>query len=60
MKCPELNLTHATTGQQGNSFGDVVRFTCDEGYLYDNSVTGILECEDNSQWSGDTTGCLRM
>jgi hypothetical protein len=44
----------------GNKFGDLVTFVCDEGYQYNNSTTGVLECQANSNWSGDTKGCQRM
>ena len=58
--CSVLNFTHTTWVKQGYSFGDVVKFTCDEGYHYDNNMMGVLECQDNSEWNGDTKGCLRM
>jgi len=60
IQCPDLNLTHASLVQQGHNFGDVIKFTCDEGYHYDDSITGVLECQSNSEWSGNTKGCLRM
>lgn len=58
--CPVLNLTHATWSDERHNFGDAVTFTCDEGYQYNNKTTGILKCQGNSQWNGDTTGCRRM
>ncbi|KAK2145711.1 hypothetical protein LSH36_662g04077 [Paralvinella palmiformis] len=56
--CSVLNFTHTTWVKQGYSFGDVVKFTCDDGYHYDNNMMGVLECQDNSEWNGDTKGCL--
>ena len=60
MKCPGLNFTHATLVQRGNNYGDIVKFMCDEGYHYNNEIKGVLTCEANSQWNGDTKGCQRV
>lgn len=60
VSCPPLNLSYATLFGNGSSFGDIVKFTCDEGYISGNNRTGVLECKADSQWNGSTSGCMRM
>lgn len=57
--CPLLNLTHASWSDNRNRVGDVVMFTCDDGYSYNNGTGGVLECQTNFRWSGITEGCRR-
>jgi len=36
--------------------GDIVQFTCDQGYMLDGNP--IVICQENSRWSGPPPSCM--
>lgn len=32
---------------------------CIEGYEKENALTGSFECEENGEWNGERTTCIR-
>ncbi|CAG0905248.1 unnamed protein product [Darwinula stevensoni] len=61
-QCPSLpEVSHATQNilsGSGRSYGTVVRFECEPGYV--RSGTPVILCQSNGTWSGTVPSCSRM
>ncbi|XP_065189462.1 sushi, von Willebrand factor type A, EGF and pentraxin domain-containing protein 1-like [Sycon ciliatum] len=44
----------------GNRFGDVVRFSCDEGYELGTNQIRVLMCHASEQWNGSFPACQQI
>ena len=60
VECATPILAHATFSPKSQyQYGDVVVFTCDEGYIYDKNITYEMQCLASGEWNINTPGCQR-
>ncbi|CAH1267495.1 CSMD3 [Branchiostoma lanceolatum] len=55
--CPELPVPNNGSRTESHLYGDIVTFTCDEGYELIGSVNRT--CQANQSWSGIQPNCSR-
>ncbi|XP_035682836.1 sushi repeat-containing protein SRPX2-like [Branchiostoma floridae] len=56
--CPPLHAPDHGSVSGGNSYGDVVTYSCETGY--DMLGTPSRTCQDSQQWSGNQPYCLKV
>ncbi|XP_065189465.1 CUB and sushi domain-containing protein 1-like [Sycon ciliatum] len=62
VKCPISPVPDngRTLVNEGNSFGDMVSFSCDDGYEIASSQSSTLVCQANKTWSDEFPVCKRV
>ena len=61
LKCEKLNHTMSNGHLvcNGEDINSTCWTVCIEGYQKENELTGSLKCEENGEWNGERTTCIR-
>uniref|UniRef100_A0A672HNE0 Selectin E n=2 Tax=Salarias fasciatus TaxID=181472 RepID=A0A672HNE0_SALFA len=65
VKCPELSSpargsVKCSDPLGPSSYQSTCVFTCDEGYVLDDSTSGTLQCEASGRWSASHPSCIAV